>query len=143
MIAKIISGVLATILSYVLNREWAFKNRGGHQVHHEALLFFGITGIGVGLQAALAVVREQRVQPPRKPGNSGAGCRRLRSSVSSSATCCRWASGSGLRKFASRRPTWPFSAEHQPAGDNTCTGDEVNGDELNGDELNGEELGHA
>ena len=52
VIAKIISGVLATILSYILNREWAFKNRGGRERHHEAMLFFVISGIGVVLQAA-------------------------------------------------------------------------------------------
>ncbi|HEY9313161.1 GtrA family protein [Williamsia sp.] len=52
VVAKIISGVLATIVSYVLNREWAFKNRGGRQTHHEAMLFFAISGVGVVLQAA-------------------------------------------------------------------------------------------
>ncbi|MCK8613686.1 GtrA family protein [Gordonia sp. C13] len=52
VIAKVIAGVLATILSYILNREWAFKNRGGRERHHEALLFFIISGIGVILQAA-------------------------------------------------------------------------------------------
>ncbi|OUC78217.1 sugar translocase [Gordonia lacunae] len=52
VIAKIISGVLATILSYILNREWAFKNRGGRERHHEAMLFFAISGVGVILQAA-------------------------------------------------------------------------------------------
>ncbi len=52
VIAKIISGVVATILSYILNREWAFKNRGGRERHHEALLFFAISGIGVILSAA-------------------------------------------------------------------------------------------
>lgn len=51
-IAKIISGVIATILSYILNREWAFKDRGGRERHHEALLFFVISGIGVLLAAA-------------------------------------------------------------------------------------------
>ncbi|MDL9937089.1 GtrA family protein [Gordonia sp. ABSL1-1] len=51
VIAKIISGVLATILSYILNREWAFKNRGGRERHHEALLFFAISGVAVILQA--------------------------------------------------------------------------------------------
>ena len=51
-IAKVISGVMATILSYILNREWAFKNRGGRERHHEALLFFTISGIGVVLAAA-------------------------------------------------------------------------------------------
>ncbi|MEV0063910.1 GtrA family protein [Nocardia sp. NPDC050718] len=45
--AKIISGVVAVIASYVLNREWSFKNRGGREKHHEALLFFGVSGIGV------------------------------------------------------------------------------------------------
>lgn len=45
--AKVIAGVIAVIASYVLNREWSFKNRGGRERHHEALLFFVISGIGV------------------------------------------------------------------------------------------------
>lgn len=52
VVAKIISGVIATIASYILNSEWAFKNRGGRKRHHEALLFFAISGIGVLLAAA-------------------------------------------------------------------------------------------
>ncbi len=52
VVAKIISGVVATILSYILNREWTFNNRGGRERHHEALLFFVISGIGVVLAAA-------------------------------------------------------------------------------------------
>ncbi|GAB2627983.1 hypothetical protein GCM10027068_02570 [Prescottella soli] len=52
VVAKILSGVVATILSYVLNREWSFKHRGGRERHHEALLFFTISGIGVGIAAA-------------------------------------------------------------------------------------------
>ncbi|MGW6379287.1 GtrA family protein [Rhodococcus sp. NPDC055112] len=52
VVAKIISGVMATILSYILNREWSFKNRGGRERHHEALLFFTISGIGVIIAAA-------------------------------------------------------------------------------------------
>jgi putative flippase GtrA len=47
--AKIISGVIAVICSYILNREWSFKNRGGREKHHEALLFFGVSGVGVVL----------------------------------------------------------------------------------------------
>lgn len=47
--AKIISGVVAVIASYILNREWSFKNRGGREKHHEALLFFVVSGIGVAL----------------------------------------------------------------------------------------------
>lgn len=45
--AKIISGIVAVIASYVLNREWSFRDRGGRERHHEALLFFGVSGIGV------------------------------------------------------------------------------------------------
>ena len=61
--------MLATILSYILNREWSFKNRGGRERHHEALLFFTISGIGVLLAAAPAVHRQQRVRHPRHQVN--------------------------------------------------------------------------
>lgn len=47
--AKIISGVIAVIASYILNREWTFENRGGREKHHEALLFFAVSGVGVVL----------------------------------------------------------------------------------------------
>ncbi|MDT5009050.1 MAG: hypothetical protein QOH57_667 [Mycobacterium sp.] len=45
--AKIISGIVAVIASYILNREWSFQNRGGRERHHEALLFFAVSGVGV------------------------------------------------------------------------------------------------
>ncbi|MCX5044518.1 GtrA family protein [Aldersonia sp. NBC_00410] len=45
--AKIISGVIAVLVSYVLNREWSFKSRGGRRRDQEALLFFVVSGIGV------------------------------------------------------------------------------------------------
>ncbi|MBO0853326.1 MAG: GtrA family protein [Nocardia sp.] len=45
--AKIISGVIAVIASYILNREWSFKGRGGREKHHEALLFFVVSAGGV------------------------------------------------------------------------------------------------
>ena len=47
--AKIIAGVVAVIASYILNREWSFRDRGGRERHHEALLFFGVSGVGVVL----------------------------------------------------------------------------------------------
>lgn len=47
--AKVIATVLATILSYILNREWSFRTRGGRERHHEALLFFLVSGVGVGV----------------------------------------------------------------------------------------------
>jgi putative flippase GtrA len=50
--AKIISGIVAVIASYILNREWSFRDRGGRERHHEALLFFGVSGVGVLLSMA-------------------------------------------------------------------------------------------
>ena len=50
--AKVISGIIAVIASYILNREWSFRDRGGHERHHEALLFFGVSAVGVVLSMA-------------------------------------------------------------------------------------------
>jgi putative flippase GtrA len=56
--AKIIAVLVATIVSYVLNREWSFRTRGGRERHHEAALFFLISGIGVVVYTApLAISR--------------------------------------------------------------------------------------
>ena len=49
---KVIAGIVAVIASYVLNREWSFRNRGGRERHHEALLFFAFSGVGVLLSMA-------------------------------------------------------------------------------------------
>ncbi|CRK59767.1 hypothetical protein [Alloactinosynnema sp. L-07] len=45
--AKAIAVIVATIVSYILNREWSFRTRGGRETHHEAALFFLISGGGV------------------------------------------------------------------------------------------------
>lgn len=50
--AKVIAIIIATIVSYVLNREWSFRTRGGRERHHEAALFFVFSGIGVALNSA-------------------------------------------------------------------------------------------
>jgi putative flippase GtrA len=50
--AKVIAIIVATIVSYILNREWSFRRRGGRERHHEAALFFLISGIGVALNSA-------------------------------------------------------------------------------------------
>ena len=56
--AKIIAVLIATIVSYVLNREWSFRTRGGRERHHEAALFFMISGVGVAVYTApLAISR--------------------------------------------------------------------------------------
>lgn len=56
--ALAIAVIIATIVSYVLNREWSFSTRGGRERPHEAALFFLISGIGVAINSApLAVSR--------------------------------------------------------------------------------------
>ncbi|WP_089949318.1 GtrA family protein [Lentzea xinjiangensis] len=50
--AKIIATLIATIVSYILNREWSFRTRGGRERHHEAALFFLVNGVGIVLNSA-------------------------------------------------------------------------------------------
>jgi putative flippase GtrA len=50
--AKVIACIVAVIASYILNREWSFRDRGGRERHHEALLFFVFSGVGVLLSIA-------------------------------------------------------------------------------------------
>ncbi len=47
--AKAIAIIVATIVSYILNSEWSFRTRGGRQRHHEAALFFLVSGVAVGI----------------------------------------------------------------------------------------------
>lgn len=47
--SKIVSIMVSTIVSYILNREWSFRHRGGRELHHEALLFFLVNGLGLAL----------------------------------------------------------------------------------------------
>lgn len=56
--AKAIAILVATIVSYILNREWSFRTRGGRETHHEAALFFVVSGIALGVNLIpLAVSR--------------------------------------------------------------------------------------
>jgi putative flippase GtrA len=52
IVSKIIATMIATIVSYVLNREWSFRTRGGRVRHHEAALFFVISGLGIAVTSA-------------------------------------------------------------------------------------------
>src|SRR4051812_33387393 len=45
--ALTIATVFSTVVSYVLNREWSFRTRGGRERHHEAALFFLVSGLGI------------------------------------------------------------------------------------------------
>jgi putative flippase GtrA len=56
--ALVLANVLSTIVSYVLNREWSFRTRGGRERHHEAALFFSVSAVGIALTSLpLAVSR--------------------------------------------------------------------------------------
>ncbi|MFC9519005.1 GtrA family protein [Nocardiaceae bacterium NPDC056970] len=56
--ANVVAVLIATVLSYVLNREWAFTARGGRERRHEAALFFVVAGVGLAInQLPLAVSR--------------------------------------------------------------------------------------
>jgi putative flippase GtrA len=52
IVSKVIATLVATIVSYVLNREWSFRTRGGRVRHHEAALFFLISGLGIAVTSA-------------------------------------------------------------------------------------------
>lgn len=45
--ARALGVLIATIVSYVLNREWSFSARGGRQRHHEAALFFAVSALAI------------------------------------------------------------------------------------------------
>ncbi|MFF0544345.1 GtrA family protein [Nocardia thailandica] len=47
--ARLLGALIATIASYLLNREWSFRTRGGRQRHHEAALFFAVSALGIGV----------------------------------------------------------------------------------------------
>ncbi len=49
--AKIVAVLVATIVSYVLNREWSFRTRGAVPCRPEASLFFLVCGIGLVINA--------------------------------------------------------------------------------------------
>jgi putative flippase GtrA len=54
--ARVLAVLVATIVSYVLNREWSFRTRGGRERQHEAALFFVISGIAIALTVLPQVI---------------------------------------------------------------------------------------
>jgi putative flippase GtrA len=44
-----VANIVSTVLSYILNREWAFRARGGRERRHEAALFFAVNAIAIGV----------------------------------------------------------------------------------------------
>ncbi|GAA2354574.1 GtrA family protein [Dactylosporangium salmoneum] len=52
VIALTVANIIATVVSYFLNREWSFRTRGGRRRHHEMLLYSVVNGVGVALNSA-------------------------------------------------------------------------------------------
>lgn len=50
--AKVVAVLVATIVGYVLNREWSFRTRGGLGRPHEALLYFAVCAVALAINAA-------------------------------------------------------------------------------------------
>ena len=50
--ALTIATVAASVVSYLLNREWSFRTRGGRRRHHEASLFLLFSAIAVAITVA-------------------------------------------------------------------------------------------
>lgn len=73
---KVISMLVSTIVSYILNREWSFSSRGGREIHHEAALFFLFNGIGFAINLAPLAISHYAIGI-----NMGAGYSRLTVSI--------------------------------------------------------------
>ncbi len=50
--ALTVATVVASAVSYLLNREWSFRTRGGRRRHHEASLFFVFSAVAVAITVA-------------------------------------------------------------------------------------------
>ncbi|MGI5247255.1 GtrA family protein [Dactylosporangium sp. CA-139066] len=54
--AKIVAAVVATTVSYVLNRQWTYSQRDRSSVRREYILFFALNGVGLFIQEAVLAV---------------------------------------------------------------------------------------
>ena len=54
--AKIISGIVATLFSWVGNRQWTFRHRRSRPAHHEVALFFGVNLVALGISALVLTI---------------------------------------------------------------------------------------
>jgi putative flippase GtrA len=54
--AIVIGYVVATVVTFLGNRHWAFKHRQGKGLQHETLLFVVLNVVGLGIQEAVVAV---------------------------------------------------------------------------------------
>ncbi|WP_051133438.1 GtrA family protein [Nocardia paucivorans] len=50
--AKAIAVLAAITLSYLLNKQWSFRERAGRRTHHEAILFYLVSFLAVAINTA-------------------------------------------------------------------------------------------
>src|SRR4051794_3056919 len=51
--SKTIGSLIAITATFVGNRHWTFRHRGGGQVHREYILFLILSGVGLGITLAI------------------------------------------------------------------------------------------
>jgi putative flippase GtrA len=54
--AILIGYVVATVVTFLGNRHWAFKHRQGKGLQHETLLFVALNVVGLGIQEAVVAI---------------------------------------------------------------------------------------
>lgn len=54
--ARILSGVVATLFTWLGNRSWTFAHRRSRPAHHEVSLFFVVNGIALGISTLCLVI---------------------------------------------------------------------------------------
>jgi putative flippase GtrA len=47
----VVPTMVSTVTSYLLNRHWTFRHRGGEGYGRGFVIFFGLNGVGTGIQA--------------------------------------------------------------------------------------------
>jgi len=56
LVSVTIATIVATVLSFVGNKHWAFRHRKGNALHRESILFFVCNGVGLLFQLAFVAV---------------------------------------------------------------------------------------
>jgi putative flippase GtrA len=51
VISVVIPTIISTLTSYLLNRHWTFRHRESEGSGREVAVFFGLNGVGMGIQA--------------------------------------------------------------------------------------------
>jgi putative flippase GtrA len=58
LVSVTIATIVATVLSFVGNKHWAFRHRKGNALHRESILFFVFNGVGLLVQLAFVAAAQ-------------------------------------------------------------------------------------